>query len=54
LGGETSVGATSVIGGSVFLTRSVPRGSRVAVKPPELKVVSNGTTTIDPGIDYEI
>ena len=38
LGGETTLGAGSIIGGSVFLTRSVPPASRVAVKPPELRV----------------
>lgn len=36
LGGRTIVGSGSTIGGSVFLTKSVPDGSRVAVKPPEL------------------
>ncbi len=40
LGGLTTVGAGSVVGGSVFLTQSVPQGSRVAIKPPELRVVS--------------
>ena len=38
LGGETRIGADCVVGGSVFLTRSVPAGSRVAMKPPELSV----------------
>lgn len=38
LGGETTVGSDSIVGGSVFLTRSVPPGSRVAMKPPELAV----------------
>jgi serine O-acetyltransferase len=32
------VGAESVIGGSVFLTRSVPPRSRVSLKEPELRV----------------
>ncbi len=36
LGGRTVLGADCTIGGSVFLTKSVPEGSRVAVKPPEL------------------
>ena len=38
LGGETVLGKGSVVGGSVFLTKSVPAASRVAVKPPELRV----------------
>lgn len=41
LGGDTVVGEGSLVGGSVFLTRSVPAKSRVAVKPPELSVRSN-------------
>jgi len=38
LGGETVLGRGSVVGGSVFLTKSVPAASRVAVKAPELRV----------------
>lgn len=38
LGGDTVVGEGTLIGGSVFLTRSVPPRSRVAVEPPELSV----------------
>ena len=38
LGGTTALGAGSVVGGSVFLTKSIPPGSRVAMKPPELSV----------------
>ncbi len=41
LGGDTVVGEGSLVGGSVFLTRSVPPKSRVAVKPPELFVRTN-------------
>ena len=32
----------TVLGGSVFVTRSVPQGSRVAMKPPELRVQPPG------------
>ncbi len=39
LGGETTLGQGSVVGGSVFLTDSVPSGSRVAIKAPELRVM---------------
>lgn len=38
LGGSTSLGSGSIVGGSVFLTRTIPPGSRVAMKPPELNV----------------
>jgi len=50
LGGETTVGSESIVGGSVFLTRSVPAGSRVAMKPPELAV--RGASP--PAPDFEI
>jgi len=39
LGGDTTLGEGSIVGGSVFLTDSVPSGSRVAITPPELRVV---------------
>lgn len=41
LGGETILGEASVIGGSVFLTSSVPPEATVSIKPPELKVHKN-------------
>lgn len=37
LGGETVIGKGSVIGGNAFITGSVPPGTRVSVKNPELK-----------------
>ena len=37
LGGETTIGQGSIIGGSVFLTHSVPPYHTVSMKPPELK-----------------
>jgi serine O-acetyltransferase len=37
LGGETIIGAGAVIGGNVFITKSVPAGTRVSVKSPELQ-----------------
>lgn len=36
LGGETTIGRGCTIGGSVFLTSSVPPHTRVTIKPPEL------------------
>ncbi len=38
LGGETVIGENAVIGGSVFVTSSVPANSLVTFKPPELRV----------------
>lgn len=40
LGGTTVVGAGTEVGGSVFLTKSVPGDSVVKVTPPELKLRS--------------
>ena len=36
LGGKTVIGADSVIGGNVWLTQSVPPGTRVQIEPPHL------------------
>ncbi len=53
LGGTTTVGAGSIVGGSVFLTKSVPAGSRVALKPPELTVKTAGQRHQgDPAVDW--
>ena len=38
LGGGTFIGRNAVIGGNVFLTKSVPPNMQVALKAPELKV----------------
>jgi serine O-acetyltransferase len=56
LGGETHIGEHSVIGGSVFLTNSVPPYSRVTFKPPELKIKDRalGPTAATPLPDYQI
>lgn len=47
LGGKTTLGQGSVVGGGVFLTRDVPRGGRVALKATEVEV-SRHSTGIDP------
>ncbi len=61
LGGDTVIGAHSVVGGSVFLTRSIPPASTVTITPPDLRVkaqdgvmrlVDGETQTILP--DYQI
>ena len=36
LGGDTTIGAKSVIGGNIWLTESVPEDTRVVLKRPEL------------------
>ncbi len=36
LGGDTIIGENSVVGGNVWLTKSVPAGSKVLLNPPEL------------------
>jgi serine O-acetyltransferase len=38
LGGETNLGPGSIIGGSVFLTKSVEPGHQISITPPVLKV----------------
>jgi serine O-acetyltransferase len=38
LGGDTVIGAGSTIGGNVWITRSVPRRTRVLIEPPELNL----------------
>lgn len=36
--GDVTVGAGSVVGGNVWLTRSVPAGSKITIAPPELTI----------------
>ncbi len=38
LGGRTTIGAGSIIGGNVWVTTSLPAGSRVSLKDPELNI----------------
>jgi serine O-acetyltransferase len=37
LGGQTVIGEGAVIGSNAFITSSVPRGTRVSIKNPELQ-----------------
>ncbi|MBX3171899.1 MAG: serine acetyltransferase [Candidatus Eremiobacteraeota bacterium] len=59
LGGTTVVGEGCVIGGGVFLTRSVPAGHRVILDPPPLRIqgpkpaTPEGEVLVCP-IDFEI
>ena len=43
LGGETVIGAISIIGGNVWITESVPPDTKVLLKRPELVYVGNHT-----------
>jgi len=57
LGGQTSLGTHSIIGGGVFVTRSVPAGARVALEPPRLRVKSADGVNVVEGEatpDFEI
>jgi serine O-acetyltransferase len=55
LGGQTVVGKGSVVGGSVFLTKSIPARTRVGVKPPDLRVIEAGKTGDDEfPVEFEI
>jgi serine O-acetyltransferase len=55
LGGRTVIGAGSVIGGNVWLTRSVPPGTKVQIEPPYLIYRdANGKRPVQPPIDYQI
>ena len=40
LGGETCIGRGSVIGGNVWLTHSVPPGTRVLQDSPRLRIIT--------------
>ncbi len=39
LGGETVIGKGSVIGGNLWITQSIPPGSKVVLKVPEIEVI---------------
>jgi serine O-acetyltransferase len=40
LGGDTTIGRGSVIGGNVWLTHSVPPGTRVLQDSPKLRIIT--------------
>ena len=50
LGGETVIGENSVIGGNTFITRSVPKNTRVSMKNPEMEY----TTTDNRRVTEEV
>lgn len=54
LGGRTVIGKGSVIGGNVWLTRSVPPGTRVQIEPPYLIYRTRDAAPVKEPIDYAI
>jgi len=55
LGGNTVIGEGSVVGGNVWLTRSIPPGTRVQIEPPYLLYRGRSLGPIDQGpLDYQI
>ena len=48
------VGADSVIGGSVFLTHSIPPRSRVSLKEPDLRIGSREGAAEPDAIYFDI
>ena len=56
LGGGTVVGAGSTVGGNVWLTRSVPAGTRVVIESPSLVHISDedDEEASGRGLDYDI
>jgi serine O-acetyltransferase len=54
LGGRTVIGEGSVIGGNVWLTRSVPPGTKVQIEPPYLVYKARGGEPVKEPIDYVI
>src|SRR4028119_1968420 len=54
LGGTTTIGRGSAIGGNVWLTRSVPPFSKVAQDTPNLKIITPEERATEPVWDYVI
>ncbi|AKU92937.1 serine O-acetyltransferase [Vulgatibacter incomptus] len=55
LGGRTLIGEGSIVGGNVWLTRSIPPGTKVQIEPPFL--LYRGASAISPvrePMDYQI
>ncbi len=54
LGGDTRIGTGSVVGGNVWLTGSIPPGTKVVIEPPRLQYRGNRIVEKDPVIDFQI
>jgi serine O-acetyltransferase len=49
LGGDTVIGRGSTIGGNVWITKSVPPGTKVVIEPPELLIKGELTGRVEEG-----
>jgi len=54
LGGDTRIGAGSVVGGNVWLTGSIPAGTKVVIDPPRLQYRDNRVEVRPAVIDFQI
>lgn len=54
LGGRTVVGKGSIIGSSVWVTRSVSPGTTVTMKTPSLRMRNQESESVESKIDYQI
>jgi serine O-acetyltransferase len=54
LGGDVVIGRGSVIGGNVWLTESVPPGSKVIAEPPRTLVRQRGAATAPDQLKWDI
>jgi serine O-acetyltransferase len=54
LGGQTVIGSGSVVGGNVWLTGSIPSGTKVVIEPPRQQYKDNRVLEKDTGIDFQI
>jgi serine O-acetyltransferase len=49
LGGDTIIGEASTIGGNVWITNSVPPGTKIVIEPPELLIEGELTGRVSAG-----
>lgn len=49
LGGDTVIGRASTVGGNVWITKSVPPGTKIVIEPPELLIKGEITGRVSAG-----
>jgi len=54
LGGDTVIGSGSVVGGNVWLTGSIPAGTKVVIESPRLQYRGKVETVKEPLVDFQI
>jgi serine O-acetyltransferase len=54
LGGDAVVGMGSVVGGNVWLTGSIPPGTKVLIEPPRLQYRDNRVAPLASELDFQI